>query len=106
MAYNTNEDLSAMYFDDFLNYYQTKAKDSPDMVRANLSFIGLRSDMKNVPKPGDSDHILNRRSCAQQMPRFKIGNDNRTFQTLLECLDLDNETKRDANELILQACTN
>ena len=71
------------------------------MVRANLSYIGLRSDMQAVPNPGDSDHILNRRTSAQQMPRYKISNDPRTFQTLLECLDLDSDTKKDANELIL-----
>ena len=47
MAYCTNpEDLSIMYYDDFLNYYETKASESPDMVRANLSYIGLRSDMQ------------------------------------------------------------
>ena len=40
------------------------------------------------------------------MPRYKIANNPRTFQTLLECLDLDSETKKDANELILQAITN
>lgn len=40
------------------------------------------------------------------MPRYKISNDERTFKTLLECLDLDKDTKNDANELILQACTN
>lgn len=64
MAYCTNEDLSKMEFDDFLNYYETKAKEKPDMVRTNLSYIGLRSDMQSVPNPGDSDHILNRRANA------------------------------------------
>ena len=62
MAYNTNEDLTIMLFDDFLNYYETMASEKPDMVRTNLSYIGLRSDMQAIPNPGDSDHILNRRS--------------------------------------------
>ena len=45
MAYSTHEDLSTMEFDDFLNYYETKAKEKPDMVRTNLAYVGLRSDM-------------------------------------------------------------
>ena len=64
MAYNTNEDLEIMLYDDFLNYYETMAIDKTDMVRANLSYIGLRSDMQAIPNPGDSDHILNRRTSA------------------------------------------
>ena len=80
MAYCTNpDDLSLMPYEDFLNYYETKATEKPDMVRANLSYIGLRSDLQSVPKPGEPDDILNRRSSAEQMPRFKIGNDERTF---------------------------
>jgi len=71
------------------------------MVRANLMYIGLRADMKDLPQPGDSDDILNLRESKEQMPRFKIGNEACTFSTLLACLDIDFDTKKEANEILL-----
>lgn len=37
------------------------ATEKPDLVRENLSSIGLRSDMRVIPQPGDADDILNLR---------------------------------------------
>ena len=49
MAYNTNEDLGKLLYHDFLSYYEQKASDDPEMVRKNLAYIGLRSDMRSIP---------------------------------------------------------
>jgi len=46
MAYNTREDLSRLYFDDFLNFYTQQTLEKPDMVRANLLYAGFRSDLR------------------------------------------------------------
>ena len=35
------------------------------------------------------------------MPRYKIGNEALSFTTLLACMDLDFDTKKEANELVL-----
>ena len=106
MAYNTNEDVSKMFYSDFLNFYETMASENPEMVRANLSFSGLRADMRPIPKAGEPDDVLNLHKSHQEMPRYKVANDAHTFQTLLKCLDLDSDTRKDANEIIMQACTN
>ena len=106
MAYNTNEDASKLLYPDFLNFYEQMALENPEMVRTNLQSVGLRADMYPAPKPGDHDDILNLRKSSKEMPRYKISNEARSFQTLLACLSLDKDTKKDAHELILQACTN
>ena len=49
MAYNTNEDLGKMLYHDFLSYYEQKASDDAELVRTNLAYIGLRSDMRSIP---------------------------------------------------------
>ena len=49
------------------------------MVRTNLMHVGLRADMKELPQPGDPDDILNLRKSKEQMPRYKIGNEARSF---------------------------
>lgn len=74
LAYNTNEDVNKLLYTDFLNYYEQMATENPEMVRANLQYIGIRSDMKTVPNPGDSDDILNIHKSPNEMPRFKIAN--------------------------------
>ena len=71
------------------------------MVRANLAYVGLRADMRQSPEPTDPDDVLNLRSSAYEMPRYKITNDPRIFSVLMKCLDLDTDTKKDANDLIL-----
>ncbi len=101
MAYNTREDASKLYFDDFLNFYTQQAIEKPDLVRANLSYVGFRSDMRSVPQAGDCEHKLIHHKTPQQMPRYKISNVAKTFETLLKCLDLHSDTRRDANELII-----
>ena len=106
MTYNTNEDNNTLYYADFLSYYEQMASLAAEMVRTNLMFVGLRSEMKELPKPGDPDDILNLHQSPEQMPRYKIGNEARSFKTLLACMDLDFDTKKDANELVLLACTN
>ena len=76
------------------------------MVRENLACVGLRADMRAMAKPGDSDHAMIAHKSPKDMPRYKIGNNNVTFQTLLSCLDMHQDTRKDAQELLLQACTN
>ena len=82
MAYTSNQ-ASKVYFDDFLNFYELKAGEEPDMVRANLAYVGLRADMRQTPQPEDPDDILNLRSSPYDMPRYKITNDPRTFPILM-----------------------
>jgi len=79
MAYNTNEDVSKILFDDFLNFYAQQALEKPDMVRANLSYIGLRSDMKAIPKAGENEHQLIQHKTPNDMPRYKMSNVTKTF---------------------------
>lgn len=79
LAYNTSEDVDKLLFSDFLAFYAAMALEKPDMVRDNLSFIGLRADMKRVPKAGDSEHSLVAHKVAEDMPRFKISNRQETF---------------------------
>ena len=62
--------------------------------------------MKAVPAPEDDEHCMIPYKSPKDMPRYKISNEARSFQTLLSCLDLDTDTKKDANELLIQACTN
>lgn len=57
--------------------------------------------MQDLPQPGDHDDILNLRKSPEQMPRYKIGNEALSFTTLLACMDLDFDTKKEANELVL-----
>ena len=79
MAYNQNEDPEKLLFADFLSYYETKANEDPEMVRVNLSIVGLRSDMQVIPKPGESDDCLNPRKSAEEMPRYKLANVEKNF---------------------------
>ena len=79
MAHNTNEDLTMLLYEDFEAYYESMAVESPQIIRTNLAFVGIRSDMKVIPQPGDSDDILNLRKTHKDMPRYKISNEPRTF---------------------------
>lgn len=106
LAYVTTDDLSKIEWDDFINYYEQNATQNPDMVRANLSYAGLRSDMKTVPKPGDPDESLMPYKNKEDMPRFKLSNDPETFQTLLHCLDLHRDSRNHVVELITTSCIN
>ena len=74
LAYNTNEDVNKFLLADFLSYYEQMSIELPEMVRANLQYIGVRSDMKTTPNPGDSDDILNMHKRPEDMPRYKVAN--------------------------------
>ena len=106
MAYNMNDDLTMLLYEDFENYFEQKAAEKPEIVRACLAYVGIRADMKVLPQPGDNDDSLNPRATYKDMPRYKVSNDPRTFSTILECLDQEADTRKEAKELILQATTN
>ena len=83
------------------------ATEASEMVSTNLAYAGMTAESeKELPKPGDAEHIMNLRQSADQMPRFKVGNEPRCFKSLLECTDLDFDTKKDAQELLLMASIN
>ena len=45
---------------------------NPELVRRNLTHYNYRGDMKQAPKTGDDDNILQARKTINDMPRFKI----------------------------------
>ena len=73
-----------MLYTDFLEYYNVYCAVDPQMVRVCLEYAmkGTTSADCNVANPCDPDDILNLRQSAEQMPRYKIGNEARCFATL------------------------
>ena len=73
--------------EDFLSFYKSSCFANPELVRKNLTHYNYRGDMKQAPKPGDSDNILQPRKTIYEMPRFKIAFNTHNFQTLIRLVD-------------------
>ena len=88
MAYETSGECKISE-EDFINYYQTIVKTRPSLVRDNLLFVGIRADMKQEPRPGEDDDILQDREKMEDMPRYKLSNNPETFNLLLNLQDYE-----------------
>ena len=58
--------------EDFLAFYKENVFEKADKVREHLNRHNFRSDLRQAPKAGDPDNILQMRKSHFEMPRFKI----------------------------------
>ena len=77
--------------EDFLSFYKNSCFANPELVRKNLGHYNYRGDMKQAPKPGDDDNILQARKTINEMPRYKIAYNYQNFYTLIQLLDYQSE---------------
>ena len=68
--------------------------------------MGYRDDLKIVPPPGSPDNILQARKTWQEMPRYKISQNDQTFGQIVQLFDLQSEVSKEAQSLIKMVCTN
>lgn len=58
-----------------------------------------------MPKDGEDDNILQPRKTINEMPRYKIANDNEAINTLFSLLDFHKEVQSETQSLINALCT-
>ena len=85
---------------DFLDFYIKSCFSNPELVRRNLTKYNYRADMKQAPKAGDDDNILQARKTHNEMPRYKISNNLQYFSVILHLLDYNTQVSQIARTLI------
>ena len=104
MAWDSDGD-GKMTREDFLSFYTNGTMQTPDVVRKNLTHYNYRGDLKQAPKPGDDDNILQARKTINEMPRYKIAFNMAHFTTLIRLLDYQSEVNKLTTAVIKMACT-
>lgn len=103
--YDTNKD-GKLDLDDFLEFYKQNCYNNVSTIRRNLAKVNYRDDLKQAPKDGDDDNILQARKSIEDMPRYKLSSDQKSFDSLFRLLGLHSEVAKEASGLIKMLCTN
>ena len=105
MAYAAG-DSGNLEFDEFMAFYLEMARTRPSLVRDNMLDLQIMADLKQLPKAGDSDDILQMRKKKEDMPRYKISNNQLWFTSLTNLLDKQSEVSDATSCFIDNLCTN
>ena len=105
MGYDSNQD-GKLTLKDFLCFYEESCTSRLTTVRSNLAYMGYRDDLQFMPPPGSPDNFLQARKTYMEMPRYKISNNQESFDALVSLLDLQSEVSKEAQGLIKSVCTN
>ena len=90
MSWDSDKD-GKLIRQDFLDFYIKSCFSNPDLVRRNLTKYNYRADMKQAPKAGDDDNILQARKTHEEMPRYKISHKLDYFSVVLHLLDYNTQ---------------
>ena len=104
MAWDSDGD-GKMTREDFLSFYKNSTFTKPETVRKNLTHYNYRGDMKQAPRPGDDDNILQARKTINEMPRYKISFNENNFYTLIRLLDYQSEVQKLTQSVVKMICT-
>ena len=91
---------------DFMEFYSNSCFGNPELVRRNLTKYNYRADMKQAPKAGDDDNVLQARKTQDEMPRCKISNNQDYFSIILQLLDYNIQVHSVAKQVVNTLVTN
>ena len=80
---------------DFMHFYELSCRDKPDTVRENLKQHNIRNDLKKLSEITEETAF-----STQDMPRFKIAENQSYFDQLMELLDRHDTVSENAWDLV------
>jgi len=89
----------------FIGFYRDKAFSNIGAVRANITSFGYSADLRKIAGNEDPDNINQQRKSAEDMPRYKLTNNEKYFNVLLDLTTLHPEIKNRSKGLFEACCT-
>ena len=94
-----------LLLDEFISFYRVNAFSAVETVRANLLKYNYRNDLRESPRDGDDDNVMQVRKTREEMPRDKLTNNAQYFNTFTKLMTLTPVIKDQAIALIETCCT-
>ena len=98
--YDTDKD-GKIQRSDFLRFYETAARSKPEIVRENLRAHNIRADLKKLSEIQEESSFK-----TEDMPRFKISENQLYFDQLMTLLDRQDTVSQNSWDLIQMLATN
>lgn len=76
-----------------------------DSLRGNFRVLGYAQDLKRLPRDGEHENILQIRKSKEDMPRYKVSQNEHYFDSLIDMLQFDPEVAHRAREVIVTLAT-
>mmetsp|Transcript_23119 Transcript_23119/g.22543 ORF Transcript_23119/g.22543 Transcript_23119/m.22543 type:complete len:315 (-) Transcript_23119:116-1060(-) len=98
--YDSNKD-GKIEEKDFMYFYELSCRDKPETVRENLKQHNIRNDLKKLSEVTEETAF-----STEDMPRFKIAENQEYFDKLMELLDRHDTVSENAWDLVQMLATN
>jgi hypothetical protein len=98
--YDSNKD-GRIEKSEFLQFYENASRSKPETVRENLKAHNVRADLKKLSEIQEESSF-----SAQDMPRFKISENQEYFDKLMVLLDREDSVSQTSWDLIQMLATN